>query len=142
MLESQQYARFFQDAQRVVVKVGTSTLTHAGGKLNYVRMEHLVRHLADMVNSGRQVVLVTSAAVGAGVGRLGLKEKPASIPQKQALAAIGQGLLMQTYEKFFGEYGVTAAQVLLTREDFSYRERYLNARNTLDVYKRQHQSQP
>jgi len=125
------YSHILQKAESVVIKVGTSTLTHANGKLNFNRMEQLTRQLADMFNAGRRVVLVTSAAVGAGMGRMGLAQKPAGISQKQALAAIGQGLLMQTYEKMFAEYGVTVAQVLLTREDFSQRERYLNARNTL-----------
>ena len=124
-------AVFWQGIQRVVVKVGTSTLTHATGKLNLEQLERLVRELADLRHRDIEVILVTSGAVGAGMGRLGLKEKPKTIPEKQALAAIGQGILMHMYEKFFGEYGETVAQVLLTREDITNRERYLNARNTL-----------
>ncbi|HEX7715251.1 MAG TPA: glutamate 5-kinase [Bacillota bacterium] len=118
-------------ARRVVVKVGTSTLTHHSGKLNLNRMEQLVRQLVDLQNQDKEVVIVTSGAVGAGMGRLGITQKPASIMEHQALAAIGQGLLMQVYEKLFAEYGQTVAQVLLTRSDVSDRKRYLNARNTL-----------
>ncbi len=118
-------------AKRIVVKVGTSTLTHQTGNLNLVRMELLVRQLADLKNQGREVILVTSAAVGAGMGRLNIQEKPKEISAKQALAAIGQGILMHIYEKLFGEYGVAVAQVLLTKDDVAHRQRYLNARTTL-----------
>lgn len=120
-----------QQARRLVVKVGTSTLTHKTGKLNLERMERLVRELVDQVNAGRQVVLVTSGAVGAGMGRLGLKEKPRTLPEKQAAAAVGQGLLMHMYEKLFSDYGLLVAQILLTRDDLADRRRYLNSRHTL-----------
>ena len=102
-------------ARRIVVKVGTSTLTHATGNLNLMRMEGLVRQVADLKNQGRDVLFVTSAAIGAGMGRLNISEKPPEIFKRQALAAVGQGILMQTYEKLFSEYGVAVAQVLLTR---------------------------
>jgi glutamate 5-kinase len=125
------YLKQIGNAKRVVVKVGTTTLTHTTGKLNLNRMEQLVRQLVDLQNQGKEVVIVTSGAVGVGMGRLGLRDKPASILERQALAAIGQGLLMQVYEKLFSEYGVTVAQVLLTRDDVSDRKRYLNARNTI-----------
>ncbi len=118
-------------AKRVVVKVGTSTLTHSTGKLNLWRIEKLVRELADLANQGKEVILVTSGAVGAGMDFLGLKERPKTIPEKQAAAAVGQGRLMHTYEKFFSEYGQVVAQVLLTREDSVKRTRYTNCRNTL-----------
>ena len=118
-------------ARRIVVKVGTSTLTHDTGKLNFFRIEKLVRELADLANQGKEIILVTSGAVGVGVDRLGLPEKPKSIPGKQAAAAVGQGILMHTYEKFFGEYNQIVAQVLLTREDSVNRKRYANSRNTL-----------
>jgi glutamate 5-kinase len=120
-----------QASHRIVVKVGTSTLTHANGKLNYSRIEYLVRELADAANSGKQILLVSSGAVGAGMDRLGWKEKPKTIPAKQAAAAVGQGILMHTYEKLFDEYGQIVAQVLLTREDSVNRKRYANSRNTL-----------
>lgn len=119
------------DAKRIVVKVGTSTLTHATGKLNLLRIEKLVRELSDLANQGKDIILVTSGAVGVGVDRLGLKERPKNIPEKQAAAAVGQGILMHTYEKIFGEYGQIVAQVLLTREDSVNRSRYANSRNTL-----------
>ena len=120
-----------QAARRIVVKVGTSTLTHPNGKLNFSRIEGLVRELADAVNAGKQILLVSSGAVGAGMDRLGWKEKPKTIPEKQAAAAVGQGILMHTYEKLFAEYGQVVAQVLLTREDSVNRRRYANSRNTL-----------
>lgn len=120
-----------QAARRIVVKVGTSTLTHPNGKLNYSRIEGLVRELANAVNAGKQILLVSSGAVGAGMDRLGWKEKPKTIPAKQAAAAVGQGILMHTYEKLFAEYGQVVAQVLLTREDSVNRRRYANSRNTL-----------
>lgn len=122
-----------QKAQCVVVKVGTSTLTHATGNLNLIQMDRLVRQLADLKNQGRRIILVTSGAIGAGMGRLGIEQRPKEIPAKQALAAIGQGILMQTYEKLFGEYGTAVAQVLLTKDDVANRNRYLNARNTLNM---------
>ena len=117
--------------QRVVVKVGTSTLTHKTGNLNLKSMEQLVRQLVDIKNQGREVLLVTSAAVGAGMGRINIKEKPDQISDRQALAAIGQGILMHIYEKLFSEYGVVVAQVLLTKDDLADRQRYLNARTTM-----------
>ncbi|MEA4891250.1 MAG: glutamate 5-kinase [Peptococcaceae bacterium] len=120
-----------KEASRIVIKVGTSTLTHQTGNLNLMRMESLVRQLADLKNQGRQVLLVTSAAIGAGMGRLNIGEKPPEIAKRQALAAVGQGILMQTYEKLFSEYGVAVAQVLLTKDDVADRRRYLNARSTL-----------
>lgn len=121
----------FGKCRRVVVKVGTSTITHKNGKLNIRRMDLLCRELADLHNGGKDVLLVTSGAVGAGMGRTGMTEKPSSLPIKQALAAVGQGLLMQMYEKLFSEYGCTVAQILLTRVGFNERSRYLNLCNTL-----------
>jgi len=122
---------FLKETQRLVVKVGSSTLTYPTGKLNLYQLERLVRELADLKHQGLEIILVTSGAVGAGMGKLGLEERPKTIPEKQALASIGQGILMHMYEKFFSEYGETVAQVLLTREDLTNRGRYLNARNTL-----------
>lgn len=118
-------------AERVVVKVGTSTLTHATGKLNFDRMEKLVRELSDLANQGKEILLVSSGAVAAGLDRMGLAERPKTIPEKQALAAVGQGMLMHVYEKLFSEYGQTAAQVLLTRENSVRHKQYMNSRNAL-----------
>jgi hypothetical protein len=103
---------------------------YSSGLLNLNRIDNLVRQLADLHNQGFEVILVTSGAVGAGMGKLGLKSKPKTIPEKQAAAAIGQGILLQMYEKFFSEYGQTIAQILLTKEDITNRARFLNARNT------------
>ncbi|MDQ7791633.1 MAG: glutamate 5-kinase [Clostridia bacterium] len=116
---------------QIVVKVGTSSLAYETGKLNLACIENLVRQMADLHNQGREVILVTSGAIGAGAGKIGLKSRPRTIPEKQACAAVGQGMLLHMYEKMFSEYGITVGQVLLTREDFADRRRFLNARNTL-----------
>lgn len=118
-------------AKRIVVKVGTRLLTHESGQLNLSFIERLVRELADLKNQGKEIVLVSSGAIGAGMGRLRLKCRPESIPELQAAAAVGQGVLIQLYEKFFLEYGQIVAQILLTRADFAGRGRYLNASNTI-----------
>ncbi len=101
--------------KRIVVKVGTSTLTHKTGRLNIRRMERLVKVLADIQNSGRQVILVSSGAVGLGMSKMGLGERPKETAMKQACAAVGQCELMYMYDKLFGEYNITVAQILLTR---------------------------
>ena len=108
-----------QDAKRVVVKVGTSSLTYENGKLNLRRMETLCKVLTDLQNAGRQVVLVTSGAIGVGMGKLGQTRRPAETEKKQALAAVGQCELMFMYDKLFGEYGSTVAQILLTGDVIS-----------------------
>lgn len=113
------------------MKVGTSLLTFSDGLLNLLQIERLVRELASVVNQGKEVILVSSGAVGAGMGRLGWKKKPKTLPEKQAAAAVGQGILMHVYEKLFSEYGRAVAQVLLTRGDMADRKRYLNARHAL-----------
>ena len=120
-----------KNAVRVVVKIGTSTLTYNNGKLNLFRIEKLVRELSDLANQGKEIILVTSGAVGAGLDRLGSTERPKTIPEKQAVAAIGQGILMHMYEKLFAEYGQIVAQVLLTRENSVKHKLYINSRNTL-----------
>lgn len=120
-----------RNAGRVVVKVGSSSLIYHNGKPNISQMESLARELSDLNNKGLDVVLVTSGAQGVGFNRLGFSRRPKNIPERQAAAAVGQGILMHMYEKLFAEYGVTVGQVLLTREDFSDRKRFLNARNTL-----------
>jgi len=117
--------------QRAVVKIGTSTLTYGNGQLNLQRIERLVREMADLHNRGIEVLLVSSGAIGVGASRMGYKKIPRTMPEKQALAAIGQGALVQLYEKLFSEYNKTVAQVLLTREDLDERLRYLNAANAL-----------
>lgn len=120
------------NTKRIVIKVGTSTLTYETGLLNLNRIEKLVRQLCDLRNRGKEIVLVTSGAIGVGVRKLGLKVKPKSIPQKQAAAAIGQGILLQTYEKIFSQYGQIVAQVLLTKDDVTNKYRCNNAKNTFN----------
>lgn len=122
--------KYLQNIKRIVIKVGTSTLTHESGLLNLIRMEALVRQLADLHNQNYEVILVTSGAVGAGMGKLGLKVRPKTIPKKQAAAAVGQGILLHMYEKIFSEYGKTIGQILLTKDDFLNKRRALNAENT------------
>ena len=125
------YQALVANAQKIVVKVGTSTLTHKNGKLNLEQIEKLVRQLSDLRNQGKDVVLVSSGAIGAGMGKLNLEERPKTIPEKQAVAAVGQGILLHIYEKIFSEYGQATAQLLLTKADLEHRQRFLNGRNTL-----------
>lgn len=101
--------------KRIVVKIGTSTLTHGTGRLNIRRMERLVKTVADLQNAGNQMILVSSGAIGLGMSRLGLHERPKDTPGKQACAAVGQCELMDMYDKQFSAYGVTVAQLLLTK---------------------------
>ena len=117
-------------AKRIVVKVGTSTITYSNGKRNFSQIDRLARELSDLQNQGKEMILVTSGAVAVGVDRLGLAKKPDTIPGKQAAAAVGQGVLMHTYEKFFADYGQVVAQVLLTKTESLDRHRYTNSRNT------------
>lgn len=119
------------EARRIVVKIGSSTLNHSTGKLNLEQVTRLVRELSDCVKQGKEIILVSSGAIGAGMYRLGLTERPRTIPEKQAAAAVGQGILMHIYEQLFGEYGQIVAQILLTREDSVNRKRYTNSRNAL-----------
>lgn len=101
--------------KRIVIKVGTTTLTHKTGRLNIRRMERLVKTLADLQNSGREIILVSSGAIGLGMSKMGLRERPTDTPMKQACAAVGQCELMYMYDKLFGEYNLNVAQILLTR---------------------------
>lgn len=119
-----------QRAKRIVVKVGSSTITYANGKRNFGRIDQLARELSDLQNQGKEMILVTSGAVAVGVDRMGLPGKPTTIPGKQAAAAVGQGVLMHTYEHFFADYGQIVAQVLLTKTESIDRHRYTNSRNT------------
>ena len=116
---------------RLVIKVGTSTLAHETGKLNIKRTNTLCGVLSDLKNAGHEVILVSSGAIGMGVGKLGLAEKPTDIPTKQAAAAVGQCELMYTYDRIFTEFGHTVAQILLTGSDFSAEDRHENFTNTL-----------
>ena len=119
------------NAKRVVVKVGTSTLTHSTGLLNIRRVEELVRVLSDLKNAGNEVILVTSGAIGVGAGKLGMTKRPSDMPTKQACAALGQSELMYVYDKCFSEYNHNVAQVLLTRDIIENSQRKENVTNTL-----------
>lgn len=128
------YREQMKRCNRIVIKVGTSTLTYDNGNINLTRIEKLTRVLSDLMNSGKEVVLVSSGAVGVGVNKIKLKEKPKSIKEKQAAAAVGQCELMHIYSKFFGEYSHIVGQVLLTRdvvEDDHIRENVVNTFETL-----------
>ena len=118
--------------QRIVVKVGTSTLTHESGDLDLRSMDHLARTLSDLEGMGHEIILVSSGAIGMGVGKLGLRERPRDIPSKQAAAAVGQCELMYIYDKLFGEYHHTVAQLLITGEDIACEKRHMNFSNTLN----------
>lgn len=121
-------------ARRIVIKVGTSTLAHAEtGKLNLYRIEQLVREIADLHNAGKEIIFVSSGAIATGMNKLGIRIKPQTIPENQALAAIGQGVLMHIYEKFFAEYGQTIGQLLLTKENAADDHARENSRNSLQA---------
>lgn len=120
-----------KDKKRIVVKIGSSSLIHENtGNMNYLKLERLVRILSDLNNQGKDVILVSSGAIGIGRKMLSLKEKPATVALKQACAAVGQGQLMMTYQKLFAEYNHVAAQVLLTKDIMLQKHRRANARNT------------
>ena len=121
-----------KEAKRIVFKVGTSTLTYDTGKANIRRMSKLAEVLSDLQNSGREVVLVTSGAIGIGVGKLGLKSKPSDTPGRQAAACVGQCELMFIYDKLFSEFGHTVGQLLITKSDVDDPERCSNLINTFE----------
>lgn len=126
-----------KDVKRLVVKVGTSTLTYDTGKMNIRRVAKLTSVLSDLVNSGIEVALVTSGAIGVGVGKLGLKERPCDTPGRQAAATVGQCELMFMYDKLFGEYNHTIGQLLITKgdvDDDNRRENLINSFNKLFEY--------
>ena len=116
--------------KRIVVKVGTSTLSHPSGLLNIRRVEELCKVLSDLKNAGNEIILVSSGAIGMGVGKLSLPKRPEDMPTKQAAAAVGQCELMYTYDKAFGEYNHTVAQILLTGVDEHHPDRFSNFPNT------------
>lgn len=120
-------------AKRIVVKIGTTTLTHENGKLNHEKIDEIAKDLTKLGKGGREIVFVTSAAISAGVEHMGLPGRPATIPENQAVAAVGQGILMQAYEKAFSAYDQIVGQILLTREDTVKRDRYTNIRNTFNA---------
>lgn len=117
--------------KRVVIKVGTSTLTHRTGLLNLEQIDSLVMQISNIHNKGLEVVLVSSGAIGAGMGKLGIDKTNATLPEKQALAAVGQNVLMHMYQKMFSEHGINIGQILLTNEDFKSLERTTHCKDAL-----------
>ena len=117
---------------RIVVKIGTSTLAHATGHLNIRRVQELCQCISDIKNAGHEVIVVSSGAIGMGVGKLGLLKRPTDIPTKQAAAAVGQCELMYTYDKLFSEYNHTVAQLLITGDDIANDNRHENFGNTIN----------
>lgn len=116
---------------RIVIKLGTSTLAHKTGHINIRRVELLCKVISDIKNAGHEVIMVSSGAIGMGIGKLGLSKRPDDIPTKQAAAAVGQCELMYTYDKLFSEYNHTVAQLLITGDDVENDERHKNFSNTL-----------
>ena len=137
MLNNEASREALKKAKRIVIKVGTSTITYANGKRNFSQIDRLAREISDLQNQGKEMILVSSGAVAVGVDRMGLPGKPKTIPGKQAAAAVGQGVLMHTYEKFFADYGQIVAQVLITKTEAIDRHRYTNTRNTFMELMRQ-----
>ena len=117
---------------RIVIKIGTSTLAYSTGHLNIRHIEKLCKVVSDIKNAGEEIIMVSSGAVGMGMGKLSLKERPASLPLKQAAAAVGQCELMYIYDKLFSEYNHTVAQILITASDVKHEDRYQNFTNTVN----------
>ena len=122
-----------KQSKRIIVKIGTSSLSHENGKVNLDKMERLARVLTNINNSGKEGVLVSSGAFGAGMQRIGRNKRPEDLPLKQATAAIGQAILMQMYQKFFGEYNQVIAQILLTKDVIEDEIKKINAKNTFET---------
>ena len=125
-------------AQRIVIKIGTSTLTYENGKVNIRQFDSIARVVTDIKNSGREVIVVSSGAGGVAMGKLGYSEKPKDMGAKQAFAAVGQCELMYMYDKMFSDYNSAVAQILLTKDDIDEPKRLANTRNTLDALLRMH----
>jgi glutamate 5-kinase len=121
-----------QNKHKIVIKVGSSSLTHSNGRLNLLRIEKLVRAIVDVHNSGKEVILVSSGAIATGAAKMGLDKKPEDKIKKQALAAIGQAELIKIYDKFFQEYNKTVAQILITKDGIENSVRRKNAKNTIN----------
>ena len=127
------FMSLFQNCQRVVIKVGSSTLTHSTGSLNLRRIEALVKTLSDLKNTGKEIILVSSGAVSAGIAKSGLGHRPMSLEEKQAMASVGQSELMKIYDRFFSDYGHTVAQILMTRDVVENPVRKAAAQNTFNT---------
>ncbi len=123
--------RDISEAKRIVIKIGTSNLTDKSYRLDPQKVEKLAKEIVEQKKHGKEVIVVSSGAIGAGIGKLDLKQRPRDIKVLQATAAVGQNILMSTYDRYFAKYEQTIAQLLLTHEDFFNRQRYLNLKNTL-----------
>ncbi len=123
--------RKVSEAKRIVIKIGTSNLTDTSYRLDPRKVEKLAKEIVELKNQGKEVIVVTSGAIGAGIGKLDLKQRPRDIKVLQATAAVGQNILMSTYDRYFAKYEQTIAQLLLTHDNFFNRQRYLNLKNTL-----------
>lgn len=123
----------FSKHKKIVIKIGSSTLTHSTGRLNLRRIELLVKTLSDLKNSGKDIILVSSGAVSAGIAKAGLGHRPYSLEEKQAMASIGQSELMKIYDRFFSDYGHTVAQILMTRDVVDMENRRIAAENTFNT---------
>ncbi|MEM2878006.1 MAG: glutamate 5-kinase [Candidatus Hadarchaeales archaeon] len=132
-MEGHDFRKKLAEARRIVVKVGTSSLTGRNSGLDPVKVGRLVSGIMKLRESGREVILVSSGAIGAGISRLNMKKRPKEMSKLQAAAAVGQGILMQVYSRYFNEYGQIVAQMLLTGEDFLDKKRYQNFRNTMQT---------
>ncbi len=130
-LDKKTTRQLLPDVRRVVIKLGTSAICDHAGRLEIKTIRSLARQISALIRGGREVTVVASGAIGAGLGELDLAERPKTMPELQAIAAIGQGQLMRAFHDAFARHGVHTAQVLLTREDFEDRTRYLNIRNNL-----------
>ena len=124
------YRQELKDARRIVVKVGTSTLTHENGRMNFTRMDRLAMTLSELMNEEKEIILVSSGSIGVGMGKFNLKKRPAGMGMKQALAAVGQCELMNIYSRLFATYNQTVAQMLLTKPDINDEVRKINVLNT------------
>ncbi|MFZ7134049.1 MAG: glutamate 5-kinase [Eubacteriales bacterium] len=125
--------RQIKEIKRIILKIGTSSITYENGNINLRKMEVLSRIISDLNSSGREVVLVSSGAIGAGMDQMGLVEKPKDLKMKQAAAAVGQAILMQLYQKFFAEYNKNIAQILLTSDVFNNPIKKSNTYNTINT---------
>lgn len=127
-----------KDAKRIVIKVGTSTLTYPNGRMKLVNIDRLSRAIADLVNGGKEVLLVSSGAIGVGVGYLNLPERPETIREKQAVAAVGQCALMNAYTRSLSEYAVRCGQILLTKDNIDDKFNRINISNTIEALLEKH----
>lgn len=125
-------------ARRIVVKVGTSSITYPNGRMNLASIDKLCRSIADLCNSGKEVILVTSGAIGVGVGSLNLQERPTEMREKQAVAAVGQSVLMNAYSRAFAEYQYFCGQILLTKDDLTDKLTRSNITNTIEAMLERH----